>query len=551
MNASVAASSHRACVLVKKGKPLEEGKRNRPVPSSSPFLAATMPTFHEMVEVVYAAFAQRKDSPDCPDVVQRFRDLGVDFTTKTVEHIFDESDSNKDGRLSLREFTLLGDKYPKMLDCLYHRVTDKKKLDYKQDSVLAAKDEMERLEQVKRDIERSIDEANQKLYESEREAEEEEKRLREEKEKEASMRAQVDAEKGGEELSSKDVDGIHDAVGKAARGVCDEKKEHFCATLSEDEVVAFGKRLAKEWRRKDGDLVDELCANLVAPPSAPSKLSVIAEAARFLADTKGGKYPQSNRLELLVMALYTMAGPDIDALMGFDHVPTYDEKNKGPWDQYNRSHSKSRNSAIFSAVNWAMRTAADPKKEGSKEHEEAWTVCRKWIKYIGLLVAICVGEDPNDTKSSSSSSSADTPVVARGIAGLPPDIFEAHKRMKEKDIVSWPAPSSCAFDRSVSEAYIKGEAANANKSGGGSVLFLVSEARWGISLQNISKYPKEAEMLIPPFSKFKIKFKQVDSSMGDAVVLKMKCKGHNAPDDWCQDVYNTSQSSSKKLEQAV
>ena len=246
------------------------------------------------------------------------------------------------------------------------------------------------------------------------------------------------------------------------------------------------------------------------------------------------------------------------------------------WDDYVAKH-KDRNQAIFSAINWASRTASD---SNSKSLEEAWTTLKKWIKFIGLLLALSSETrgayahrvwrtlDPNETETckkvamrkyaqtnrpfavklgplmaevdgEGSISKADFfrlmarsdptsqgDLVARGITGLPAEVLENHQNMSSRGTqLHWPAPASCAFDRSVSEAYIRGDASNANKSDGESILFLISETSWGLPLQSISQYPKEAELLLPPLTTFEVNKAKDGASigLGGVLVMELNC----------------------------
>eukprot|EP01063_Lacrimia_lanifica_P009609 TRINITY_DN16552_c0_g1_i1.p1 TRINITY_DN16552_c0_g1~~TRINITY_DN16552_c0_g1_i1.p1 ORF type:complete len:2301 (+),score=750.59 TRINITY_DN16552_c0_g1_i1:377-6904(+) len=275
------------------------------------------------------------------------------------------------------------------------------------------------------------------------------------------------------------------------------------------------------------------------------------------------------------MALYTMAGPDIDALMGFDGVPVYNSEDPTEWNDYLKKAGKARNGAIFSAINWASRTALAP---DLKQRDEAWVTLNKWLKYVGLLLALCAdprgrgkGEQlwkkvnrKHATKVSlgrlraavldneemtqifaelipkweqrsyddeigkeeflSFFAEADPEnhkevTVARGIAGLPIEVIDAHENMLRGQEIHWPAPSSCAFDQHVSESYIKGEGANTLKaSGGGSILFLISKASVGLPLQAISQYPKEAELLVPPLTTMEITDSRTSHELGFPIV---------------------------------
>eukprot|EP01062_Namystynia_karyoxenos_P039209 TRINITY_DN2852_c0_g2_i1.p1 TRINITY_DN2852_c0_g2~~TRINITY_DN2852_c0_g2_i1.p1 ORF type:complete len:708 (+),score=170.69 TRINITY_DN2852_c0_g2_i1:69-2192(+) len=282
-------------------------------------------------------------------------------------------------------------------------------------------------------------------------------------------------------------------------GCCEEKqKENRAAPSGKTaaEMAALAHWLVAEWHRKPGTVLDELLANLRAPEeieAAPElKVQVLALAAEHLAKNKGHHYRGACRIELVAMLLYTMAGPDIDALMTFADVPDYDTQ-RAAWSAYQSEKSPQRNGAIFGAINWAMRTAGAPPPVPCPEGSDTaqFKELRRWVKYITLLLALASKEG-----------GAASATLARGLAGLPDHIVAEHAALQKGAAFCWPAASSCAFDRSVSEAYIRGEAANATKQSGGGVLFLLRKARWGLHLQNISKYPKEAELLLPPLTEF-------------------------------------------------
>eukprot|EP01064_Diplonema_japonicum_P007965 TRINITY_DN1554_c0_g1_i2.p1 TRINITY_DN1554_c0_g1~~TRINITY_DN1554_c0_g1_i2.p1 ORF type:complete len:882 (+),score=186.83 TRINITY_DN1554_c0_g1_i2:44-2689(+) len=496
----------------------------------------------DMSRVVYASFSRGMEAPTFTDFEEGIRALCIDFSQETVRHLFERGDRNNDGRLSSHEFRQLSDVYPKFVECLYHRLKDRRLRDIQEEAIHQAGQQAESV-MTKRDAMVSqLENASQRLRDSENELVEETKRLEEERQREANARAKDDAERV-DQVSSRQADQVASALDKQAKGVCAEKKEQFYSTLSEDNIRAFGEKLAKEWRRKEGDVVDELIENLKVPDSVHSKLAVVAEAARHLHQTKSEAYPNKNRAELLVMTMYTMAGPDIDALVTYENVPVYDEEDKAPWEQYTQQYSKERNGAIFSAINWAMRTAADPAKAEEKDGKEAWATCSKWIKYIGLLLSVCTQVDPQHSESGAE--------LARGLAGLPAEVFEAHRGMLPNDSLCWPSASSCAFDRSVSESYIRGDAANATKTSGGSILFLLAGVKHGVSLQQISKYPKESEMLVPPFSTFKVGYQDIDQSLPGTCVMNMSSEGHIAPESWLMDLATASHHSSQRLQTAL
>eukprot|EP01059_Diplonema_ambulator_P037279 TRINITY_DN977_c0_g1_i2.p1 TRINITY_DN977_c0_g1~~TRINITY_DN977_c0_g1_i2.p1 ORF type:complete len:1305 (+),score=307.25 TRINITY_DN977_c0_g1_i2:46-3915(+) len=497
----------------------------------------------EMTRTVYASFSRGMEAPTLTDFEEGLRALNVDvFSQDTIRHIFEKSDKNNDGRLSSHEFRGLCDVYPKFVECLFHRLNDKRARDIQEEAIHQASQNAESIYAKTEAMQHQLEAANQRLRESEEALAEETKRLEEERQRETEARAKDDAERV-DQVSSRQADQVASALDKQAKGVCAEKKEQFYSTLSEADIRTFANRLANEWRKKDGDVVDELIENLKVPETVHSKLAVVAEAAKHLHQTKGEAYPCRNRVELLAMTLYTMAGPDIDALVTYENVPVYDEDDKEPWEHYNKTYSKERNSAIFSTINWAMRTAADPSKADSKDGQDAWAACCKWVKYIGLLMFICSQVEPDHADRGAE--------LARGLAGLPSDVLEAHRAMLPNDSLCWPAASSCAFDRSVSESYIKGSAANATTKSGGSILFLLSDSKCGASLQHISKYPKESEMLLPPFSTFKIGYQDIDAALPGTCVIHMTSDGHAIPTAWIAELAAASHQSAQRLQTAL
>eukprot|EP01065_Artemidia_motanka_P032683 TRINITY_DN3966_c0_g4_i2.p1 TRINITY_DN3966_c0_g4~~TRINITY_DN3966_c0_g4_i2.p1 ORF type:complete len:639 (+),score=179.11 TRINITY_DN3966_c0_g4_i2:64-1917(+) len=303
---------------------------------------------------------------------------------------------------------------------------------------------------------------------------------------------------------------------RQGKGVCAEKQEEgrgYRGGTDARAIQFIADGVQREYTAKEGDVIDELAANLVAPEAierSRTKPLLLAAAARHLQRTRGS-HPALrgiSAIELLALALYTMAGPDIDALMTFADVPEHDPADLRPWREYAATKSPGRNAAIFSQVNWAMRTA----EAGDKQ---AWSTIRRWAKYLGLLLAVC-----------SRGSGAEGVRLSRGLAGLPADVVRRHERMKRGDCLYWPAPSSCALDPRVSESYVRGAAANACKSSGGSVLFSVRGASWGLALQAVSKYPGEAEVLLPPLSRFVVQRVTPSSArLPGTVLVDLECSG--------------------------
>ncbi|KAJ9469323.1 hypothetical protein DIPPA_01748 [Diplonema papillatum] len=360
--------------------------------------------------------------------------------------------------------------------------------------------------------------------------------------------------------------------------LCPNKDNFYSMITDASALREFGNRLVREWDSKPGTVIDELAANLVVPEGRdPVKL--LGEAAVALQRAKGAAYPDKNLAELLVMATYTMTGPDIDSLLGFDDVPIYDADNPAVWFQYCDTYHD-RNDAISNVLSWSCREAVDPK---STRHKEAWDTLRKWIKYLGLVTSLASEDRATDARAAFSRmdtkgtgkvakgtirkhldanpalrmrlGNAWTPwdegddavtlkeflkdwstvdpgskseaTVSRGVAGLSAQLFEAHRDMGKGSKMHWPAPASCASDRSVSEAVLQAAAADAPLAKGNrSILFLVEGCSFGLPLQAVSKYPKEAELLLPPLSSFSVReaaSAQIPGSTDDALVVRVEC----------------------------
>lgn len=146
-------------------------------------------------------------------------------------------------------------------------------------------------------------------------------------------------------------------------------------------------------------------------------------------------------------------------------------------------------------------------------------------------------------------------VLYRGLAGLPPHVREAHSKLAEGDEIQWAAPSSCAANPKISRDYVRGAAANATKASGGTVFFTIEQGtQSGLPLQDISKYPREAEVLLPPLTHFEV----VHATLGgkklpeDTVSIRLRYK--KSPIDmtaFMAEVLEDSGKAAQKLDWAV
>eukprot|EP01065_Artemidia_motanka_P001273 TRINITY_DN1058_c0_g2_i3.p1 TRINITY_DN1058_c0_g2~~TRINITY_DN1058_c0_g2_i3.p1 ORF type:complete len:1045 (+),score=396.48 TRINITY_DN1058_c0_g2_i3:67-3135(+) len=510
---------------------------------------AQAPERAAMAEAVFAAFcaaeggsSARARRPTSAAFQKEAAALCVPFTAETVDHLFVRSDSDGDGRLSTDEFAAFADAYPRLIECLYFRLVDRDTLEAHSDAVAQARRSCAQLATALRAAEAVVTEAQARAAEADEAVRRQAGELAQARLQEARERELAESAQYGR-LDAREAALVAGALDTGAVGVCAEKREQHYASITEEEMREFARLVMDEWRTKQGDLVDELVTNLRAPEGSRNKRAIIAEAARHLSETKQLLYPHSNRLQLLAMLLYTMAGPDIDALMTYDDAPVYNESDVSQWRSYVEKVGGTRNGAIFGAINWGMRTAADPKQREQPSGAEAWDACKKWIKYICLLMAIAAQHDAE----------SEPPLLARGLAGLPAVVQKSHGAMQSGDKLNWPAASSCALDRRVSESYIRGDAANATKQEGGSILFLMKDARRGVLLQPISKYPKEEEKLVPPLSSFEVEAVRTDdpSLPGSLVIDMVASSASVVPPDFIAAVLEDSERSAERLASAL
>ena len=291
----------------------------------------------------------------------------------------------------------------------------------------------------------------------------------------------------------------------------------------------FGDIIARMWYSKQGTILDELANNLVGPDaSAAEKATRLKHVAGRLRAAHGADYKGLCMVELLVLHLYTLAGPDTDSLMGYDDAPSYapDGDEKAAWDAYSM-----RNKVAFREANWSMRAAMEHlEKYGNRDlREESWATVLKWVKFIVLLMAVSCQTAPGDVNDADS---AGAETVYRGITGLPAGVVQKHLVLQRKQRFVWPAASSCAVEEKVSVEYVKGVGANAGASATGvprsklheseveatavsdvcgpppdSILFSINGLSCGVPLSKLSKYPAESEILLPPLAQMRVRSK--------------------------------------------
>eukprot|EP00754_Rhynchopus_humris_P014786 Rhum_TRINITY_DN14409_c16_g1::Rhum_TRINITY_DN14409_c16_g1_i1::g.88440::m.88440 len=89
-------------------------------------------------------------------------------------------------------------------------------------------------------------------------------------------------------------------------------------------------------------------------------------------------------------------------------------------------------------------------------------------------------------------------VLWRGLHNLPPKVMEAHRDLQKGWSYAWLAPSSTSENKRASVDFLKTTDPKTN------ILFKVWGATEGLPLHKVSQFPDEAEVLLPPFSTFRV-----------------------------------------------
>eukprot|EP00755_Sulcionema_specki_P025842 Sspe_Gene.15841::Locus_5528_Transcript_1_1_Confidence_1.000_Length_3514::g.15841::m.15841 len=285
-------------------------------------------------------------------------------------------------------------------------------------------------------------------------------------------------------------------------------------TIGESRENEVMRRVARELQEasnnKPGDLLDELCENLVTPEGADTDM-MLWDLCQDLKKEKGTVYDgrEVTSVQLFALRLYTLEGPDIDRHLGFGDVPPplgdappeRLEELKLQWKEYKEKHTSyskpttvvsngvpvasaktDRNPAVYYEMNKALRQCA------SQGHFTNLISLSKWAKLTTTLLAL-----------SSAAPMANPPTLYRGVTNLPLSAVQKHSQMRKGWAYAWLAPSSTSESREASAEFLK------NSTPATNVFFVIHNCRHGLSLSGISQFPKESEVLVPPFSYFTVK----------------------------------------------
>ncbi|CAK0857073.1 unnamed protein product [Prorocentrum cordatum] len=253
------------------------------------------------------------------------------------------------------------------------------------------------------------------------------------------------------------------------------------------------------WRAKEGGILRELCQNLRQPSSEGRGLAAELTASRLadvccgLRDRLGARETlrpdvKQHCIAIACWVLYAMPDVDIDRLLGFD-CPELPEGSELPskrdelYRPYRGRYNRQRNPHMFESANWGARdsVAQLASQWGQHKERQALTEVDKWVKWLCILGA--------------SVTTLDAPMrVFRVLTNLPDPLLDQLARKIRGDRLYWAAPSSVTDDESIAQSCC-------NRTGHihTNVMFIVTGVSEAIPIE-ISKYPDERELVLPPFS---------------------------------------------------
>jgi hypothetical protein len=303
------------------------------------------------------------------------------------------------------------------------------------------------------------------------------------------------------------------------KGGMDAKaKEIVANTPAQESLLALANSFVQEvermWRAKGCNgtrtVLDELRDNLREPKDGRNSNLSSEFVVRLCseADEKHGLMEGlDHRLRfapfgLQVIIWYTMQEVDIDRIHLYQDVPDFPLGREAPaerdkvYDPYREMIKKDqgqlgRNPMMFGAANWAVRTSWDKyvAAGGRREAGACWDGTQEWVRWVCLLGALRQRQCPPKT-------------VSRGLflGGAPPHVLAGLLDKQPGDLIFWAALSSTTTDPEIASHY-----ANQEKPVEKNIVFTIENVYEGIHLEPFSQYPKERELLLPPFSLLRVK----------------------------------------------
>eukprot|EP01062_Namystynia_karyoxenos_P065647 TRINITY_DN593_c0_g3_i1.p1 TRINITY_DN593_c0_g3~~TRINITY_DN593_c0_g3_i1.p1 ORF type:complete len:2882 (+),score=256.09 TRINITY_DN593_c0_g3_i1:90-8735(+) len=294
-----------------------------------------------------------------------------------------------------------------------------------------------------------------------------------------------------------------------------------------------------------GELLKELRSAM--PPSDTEK--ELARRGRELLLKHGGAMPGLGAIELLVLELYTMEGPDIDGTVGFD-APRWrefeeleysaqavevalehykketegggqaepslpegsdaalkaevkallDELRGGLYDEimaaqaaykkYKEEVGDTRNPSLYRPVCAALRFVQSA-SAGSAGGKDLLKALDQVVKqgFLNVIMVLMYAARPVPELLCGEAT------LWRGLADLPATVHRWHRLLKPGDFIGWAPPTSTSFDK---------DAAFGFATGARSVIFCIRGVLEGVPLWCLSRYPQERELLLPPFARLRV-----------------------------------------------
>eukprot|EP01065_Artemidia_motanka_P022501 TRINITY_DN2670_c2_g2_i1.p1 TRINITY_DN2670_c2_g2~~TRINITY_DN2670_c2_g2_i1.p1 ORF type:complete len:1298 (+),score=405.18 TRINITY_DN2670_c2_g2_i1:272-3895(+) len=259
---------------------------------------------------------------------------------------------------------------------------------------------------------------------------------------------------------------------------------------------------------------------------------------------------------LLAAVLYTQEAPETDQLLGFTApaalweevgvsgaallLRTEDgmrarEKARAERREYLRpgktSGLRRQNAQHFGAANTAVRGYLGARGWQGEDQREA-----RLKRHVGFLASLQIA----------AAKAAPPPggVLYRGCKNFPPQVFQTLLARRPGDFWGEAAPTSTTKERRVAEEFaLQGKAANR-------AMLEIHGVRCGLPVHLVSAFPDEAEVLLPPLTRFRVKETNRDTwADGDVFRLSLEYVGHEGSEDeeWLREVGLDSQVSSETL----
>ena len=337
------------------------------------------------------------------------------------------------------------------------------------------------------------------------------------------------------------------AVGKRGEGknswrTRDEAQRYEAAFYKDDDGEAALKALMDKamslYDAKPGDVLTEMAENLRFPdtttdtatasdddemPAADreayatfEKEARLGMVARELAKSVRGSQTYGTPLELLVIRQATQSGPDIDRDLGFTDAPHPRRRYDGApeadiWNEYAEAHSNwetsqdsgGRNAAIFPLLN------DDAEME-------------KWAKWLCTFWALAPGNPTHPTHGKATNTDI---YVSFGGGEVPKETIDTHRAANPGDTMCWTAPRTATLLKRDAMHAARGDAGTPTEENPGSLIFTLRGAsQFGKTASQVSQYPEENAMLIPPFTMYTVAGNAMDAgnTTGEGLLMELR-----------------------------